>query len=352
MKIRETVKNFRPYSPGTVDAEIRMDKNESPFPLPEELKLEILDEIEKLTVNRYPQSSGDSLREKLAEFHGLKKTNVVVGSGSDQLISYSAGLFAGQSAVVTPPTFSMYRFYAELNGLKVKRVPLGENFDLRIEQVKEVLDDAAVVFLCSPNNPTGNSFARGKIVEILETGVPVILDEAYGEFAYDSNMDLIEDYDNLLVLRTFSKAFGLAGARVGYAVGQASTVEYLLRVKPPYNLNSFSLRIAELLIDNYDLIRDRVNFLIDQREKIYSKFERYSHPSQTNFLLMDLDAADYLLERGISVRSFTGRLAENIRVTVGTEEENDRFIRALRSYIDSPTESEKRTENFKKDDQR
>lgn len=335
MKIKDTVKNFRPYSPGTVDAEVRMDKNESPFPLPPNLKREIMRELEKLTVNRYPQSSGESLREKLAGFHGLKKSNVVVGSGSDQLISYSAGLFVGEYAVVTPPTFSMYRFYAELNGLSVKPVPLGEDFDLRVEELKDVLDGAAVVFLCSPNNPTGNAFDREKIVEILETGVPVILDEAYGEFADESNMDLIEDYENLLVLRTFSKAFGLAGARVGYAVGAASTVEYLLRVKPPYNLNSLSLRIAELLLNNYELIQERVSFLIDQREKLYRKFERFSHPSQANFLLMDLDAADYLLERGISVRTFTGRLGEEIRVTVGTEEENDRFARALESYIDS-----------------
>lgn len=351
MKIRESVRNFSPYSPGTIDAEIRMDKNESPFSLPEELKHEIRTELERITVNRYPPTSGDSLREKVAGFHGLKKANVIVGSGSDQLISYSAGVFAGEYAVVTPPTFSMYRFYAKLNGLGVKPVPLGENFNLQMEQLKEVLGKAAVVFLCSPNNPTGNAFDRGKVIEILETGVPVVLDEAYGEFADGSNVGLIEDYGNLLVLRTFSKAFGLAGARVGYALGQASTVEHLLRVKPPYNLNSFSLRIAELLLENYDLIRDRVNFLIDQREKLYRKFNLYSYPSQTNFLLMDLDAADYLLERGIAVRSFTGRLAEHIRVTIGTEEENDRFIRALRSYIHSKPESEKRADHFKGDDQ-
>ncbi|MBS3787660.1 histidinol-phosphate transaminase [Candidatus Bipolaricaulota bacterium] len=351
MKIRESVRNFNPYSPGTVDAEIRMDKNESPFSLPGELKHKIRTELENITVNRYPPSSGDRLREKLAEFHGLKKANVIVGSGSDQLISYSAGVFAGEYAVVTPPTFSMYRFYAKLNGLGVEPVPLAENFNLRMEELEEVLNKAAVVFLCSPNNPTGNVFDRGKLIKILETGVPVVLDEAYGEFADGSNMDLIESYGNLLVLRTFSKAFGLAGARVGYALGQAGTVEHLLRVKPPYNLNSFSLRIAELLLENYDLIRDRVNFLIDQREKLYSKFKHYSYSSKTNFLLMDLDADDYLLERGIAVRSFTGRLAEHIRVTVGTEEENDRFIRALRSYIHSTPESKKRVDHFKGDDQ-
>ena len=333
MKIKKLIKNFQPYSSGSKDSGTRMDKNESPFPLPAELKQEILDELEKITVNRYPQTSGDSLREKLAQFHDLKKGNLVVGSGSDQLISYSSKLFSGNHAVITPPTFSMYRFYSELNGLDVKSVPLDEDFSLQLEDIKENLPGAALIFLCSPNNPTGNTFLRDEIIELLDTGVPVILDEAYGEFAGESNRDLIEDYDNLLILRTFSKAFGLAGARVGYALGAESTVEYLLRIKPPYNLNSFSLKIAELLLENYELVRERVRFLVNQRERLYEKFERHSYPSRANFLLMDLDAADFLAERGIAVRSFSGRLADKIRVTLGREEENDELILALEDYL-------------------
>jgi len=333
VKIRDAVKNFKPYEPGNFEAEIRMDKNESPFSLPTELKREILSELEKLTINRYPHPGGDSLREKLAQFHNLNRDNIVVGSGSDQLISYSTNLFAGEYSVITPPTFSMYRFYSELNGLEVRSVPLDEKFELQLDKLKSEASGAAVVFLCSPNNPTGNKFDRGDIVEVLETGVPVILDEAYGEFAEESNMDLIQSYDNLLVLRTFSKAFGLAGARVGYVVGSTSIINYLIRVKPPYNLNSFSLRIAELLLDNSDLIGDRISFLAGEREKLYRKFHRYTYPSQANFLLIDLDAADFLLERGISVRRFTGRLSDKIRVTMGTEKENDLFSRALEEYI-------------------
>lgn len=334
MKIREVVKRFKPYKPGNAEGKIRMDKNESPFPLPGELKREIFSELEKLALNRYPQSSGESLRNKLADFHGLTKDNIVVGSGSDQLISYSVRLFAGKYAIITPPTFSMYRFYAELGGLKVKPVPLGKNFDLNHEEIKSNLPDTAAVFLCSPNNPTGNTLSRPKIIEILNTGVPVILDEAYGEFADESNVDLIKDYDNLLVLKTFSKAFGLAGARVGYVIGTSAIIKNLLRVKPPYNLNSFSLKIAELLLDNYDLISSRVNFLVDQREELYRKFEEYSYPSQANFLLMNLDAGNFLLEHGIAVRKFTGKLANKIRVTLGTKYENDRLTQLLESYID------------------
>ena len=334
MKIRKAVKNFEPYDPGAREAEIRMDKNESPFPLPGKLKRKVMTELEKLTINRYPQSSGDNLRERLAEFHGIARENIVVGSGSDQLISFSTGLFAGRHAVITPPTFSMYRFYSEFNGLNVVQVPLGKNFELKLEEVKEKLSDAAVVFLCSPNNPTGNTFSRTKILDILETGVPLILDEAYGEFADESNLDLIEEFENLIVLRTFSKAFGLAGARVGYAVGASSTMEYLLRIKPPYNLNSFSQRIAELLLDNYELIRERVSLLVAERDKLYRRFEAYAYPSQGNFLLMDLDAADYLLERGISVRSFRGRLSDKIRVTIASRQENEKFSRHLSDYIE------------------
>lgn len=338
MKIRKSVKDFQSYSPGSSASGIRMDKNESPFSLPAELKQEVLAELEKITLNRYPPSSGDSLREKLAKFHDVKRGNVVVGSGSDQLISYSSKLFSGTHAVITPPTFSMYRFYSELNGLAVKPVPLEGDFGLQLEEIKANLPGAALLFLCSPNNPTGNVFPREEVIELLDTGVPIILDEAYGEFAEESNIDLINKYDNLLIIRTFSKAFGLAGARVGYALGDESTMEYLLKVKPPYNLNSFSLKIAEVLLENYELVRERATFLINQRENLYEKFEKYSYPSQANFLLMDLNAADFLVERGIVVRSFKGRLASKIRVTLGREEENEKLTKSLEDYISAHVE--------------
>jgi len=332
MKIRDEVKRLKPYDPGEIEAPVKLNKNESPFPLPEGLKKEILSDLAKLSFNRYPEATGASLREKLADFHGLEQENVIVGSGSDQLISYSVQLFSGEQVITTPPTFSMYRFYSEVNGLKINPVPLGSDFGLRPEEIKDNMEDTAAVFLCSPNNPTGNLIDRAEIVEILNTGVALVLDEAYGEFAGESNMDLIQEYDNLLVLRTFSKAFGLAGTRVGYALGQKSLIDYMLRVKPPYNLNSISLRMAEIILENYETVRERVEFIVDERERIYRNFEEICYPSRANFLLLDIAAGDFFRERGVAVRTFTGRLADKIRITVGTREENNRVIELLEEY--------------------
>ncbi|MBS3764902.1 histidinol-phosphate transaminase [Candidatus Bipolaricaulota bacterium] len=335
MKIRDAVDDFSSYDSGRREAEIRLDKNESPFSLPPELKSQVSEKLESLSFNRYPDPTSNGLRGKLADFYDLKPGNVVVGSGSDQLISYAVQLFAGNHAVIAPPTFSMYRFYSELAGLEVKEVPLTNNYDLRLKEIKEVLDGAAMIFLCSPNNPTGNVFARETLIKLLKTGKPLILDEAYVEFSGESQFELIEEFENLIVLRTFSKAFGLAGARAGYALAHGKTAEKLLRVKPPYNLSSTSAGIAKVVLENYDVVRERIDRIIDERERIYEEFNEFAVQSKANFLLMDLDAGKYLGSRGVAVREFSGRLEDKIRVTVGTESENDRLINNLNDFISS-----------------
>ncbi|MFP4631074.1 MAG: histidinol-phosphate transaminase [Candidatus Acetothermia bacterium] len=333
MKYRDAIKGFSSYDSTRVDAEIRLDKNESPFSLPGEIRDRVFEEIRDLSLNRYPDATSDELRRKLADFHDLDRSNVVLGSGSDQMISYAVQLFPGNRAVIAPPTFSMYRFYSELAGFEIKEVPLAEDYELRLGEIKNNLDDAGLVFLCSPNNPTGNRVKQEKLIELLETGKPLVLDEAYVEFSGDSQAKLIEDFENLIVLRTFSKGFGLAGARIGYAIAAEKTAEKLLRVKPPYNLSSISARIAEVALENYGVIQERVDLIVEERERIYGEFSEFAGRSEANFLLMDLDAADFLESRGIAVREFSGRLADKIRITVGTKSENDKLIGALRDYV-------------------
>jgi len=333
MKIRKEVEEFSPYDSDRESREVNLDKNESPFPLPAELETKLHRALERTNLNRYPSPGSEKLREKLAEFHGVRPSNVVAGSGSDQLISYTVKLFAGNHVITTPPTFSMYRFYSELAGYEVREVPLTDRFELDLEGIKDRLEGAATVFLCSPNNPTGNRFERDKLLEILETGKPVVLDEAYTEFAEESEIDLIGEFDNLIILRTFSKAFGLAGVRVGYALAGKETAGQLLRVKPPYNLNSISARLAELVLENYDPIRQRVNNIVRERKKLYDRFSRYAYPSEANFLLLDLDAGDFLSKEGIGVRTFSGELSEKIRITIGTREENERVAASLEEYV-------------------
>lgn len=332
MRIKEFVKTFRPYKVLEGNYRIWLDKNENPFDLPLEIKEEIFEELKRVPFNRYPHITADPLRKRIAEFLGIDKENIIVGNGSDELISLILKLFDGEHLVISSPTFGMYCFFAKFEGINLIDVPMDENF--RLQNVEEYAENARALFICSPNNPTGNTQDREKIISVLETGAPVVLDEAYVEFAKGSNVDLISEYDNLIVLRTFSKAFGLAGVRVGYAVGSEETIDHLHRIKPPFTLDSISMKIAGLMLDHYDLVKRNIDYIIKERERIYRKFKDYAYPSEANFILMKLNAYEFLLEKGIVVRKLGGRLTGHIRVTVGKREENDELIAALKEFVE------------------
>ncbi|MFO8109620.1 MAG: histidinol-phosphate transaminase [Thermoplasmata archaeon] len=329
--IRKEVRDFEPYTVMEGDYSIWLDKNESPFDIPMELKESLFSEIKLMEFNRYPDIAGGGLKKKLADKLGFAQENIVVGNGSDQLIDCILDLFTGDHIVIHTPTFGMYSFYAKKRGLNIIKVSLNKKFQL--PDINYDLEGARAIFLCSPNTPMGSLLRRENIVKYLETGYPIILDEAYIDFADTSNLDLVEDYPNLIVLRTFSKAYGLAALRVGYAVGHESVMEQMSKIISPYNVNRISLEIAERMSDEDELIEGRIQYIIKERERIISELSEYAYPSQTNFVLLDLDAYEYLLERGIVVRKLGGRLAGKIRVTVGTREENTAVINALKEYI-------------------
>ncbi|HCZ06351.1 MAG: histidinol-phosphate aminotransferase [Thermotogota bacterium] len=332
MRFNERLEKFKPYTTIEGDYRIWLNRNESPYDLPKSLKEEILEEFRKLPFNRYPHITADPLRERIASFLGLDISNVVVGNGTDGLMPYLIKIFDGGHVVVSSPTFPMYKFYAELEGVPVVDVPLGDDFSLG--DLEKAARGARLVFICSPNNPTGNVFERERIVKVLETGVPVVLDEAYVEFSeHGSNIDLIYDFDNLIVLRTFSKAFGLAGIRVGYAVAHESVVDHVLRIMSPFSMNLLSMKIAEKLLEHQDLVEENVRTIVSERERIFQELREYAYPSQTNFLLIRLDIFDFLLEKGIVVRKLDGKLKGMVRVTVGKRWENDEFLSAVRDFL-------------------
>ncbi|MCD6442590.1 MAG: histidinol-phosphate transaminase [Thermotogae bacterium] len=331
MRIRREIENFKPYILDEPKGVIFLNKNENPFDLPEELKSKLLDSMRKIPFNRYPDIVANPLREKLAEFLGLGVERIVVGNGSDDLIPYFIKIFEGDKVVISSPTFKMYEFFARLEGAEVLDIPLDEDFE--IVDLEKHVDNVRVVFICSPNNPTGNLQRREKILKVLETGVPVVIDEAYHEFASENYLDLLDDFDNLIILRTFSKAFGLAGIRIGYAVANEEIISTILKIRPPFAMSSLSMKIGELMMDNYEIVKERVRFIIEERERIRNIFSDITYPSETNFLLMDVPAYDFLLERGIVVRKMDGRLSGKIRVTVGRREENDAFISALKDFL-------------------
>ena len=334
MRIRETIRNIEPYTATTGDYSIWLNKNESPFDMPSQVKRELADRLLETDLNRYPEISGSSLRESLAHHLGVDKSYLVVGNGSDELIPYLFNLFQGDHIVLTPPTFSMYDFYAKMSDTAVRNVPLDSNYHIDVESIKNHCQNAKAIVICSPNNPTGNLQPRELIVELLETGKPVIIDEAYQEFAPEDNLDLVESYGNLLLLRTFSKAFCMAGMRVGYSIGDPEVMKYLRRVKSPYNLNKVSMIAAQIILEHVEDILSRIDFITQERNRIRDRFESYCFPSQANFILFDLDASDFLSRKGIAVRTFTGRLSDKFRVTVGDREENQAFISALEEFLE------------------
>lgn len=329
--IKEKIKNFNSYSIDNDDYKINLDKNENPFDVPKKLKKKIIKELEKIPFNRYPPIICNDLRKKIADYLGFKTENIVLGNGSDQLIDNILDLFKRNKIIINTPTFEMYSFYARKKGLDVIDIPLDKNFQL--QQVWELDNDVNIIFICSPNSPTGNIISREKIIKTLETNNIVVLDEAYVEFAEKDNLDMIKEYDNLVILRTFSKAFGLAGIRFGYAITNKNFADNLVKTMSPYNINSFTLKIAEKMIDNYDLIEKRVKYIIKERNRLKKTFEKYAYPSSTNFVLLDLDAYNYLLDRGIKVRRFNGRLSNKVRITIGNKNENQEVIDTLKDYI-------------------
>jgi len=317
---------------GEPNAKIRLDRNENPFDLPHGLKRELFSELFKIPLNRYPPAFPADIEAKIAGNLGLSPENILLANGSDELIGLTLKLFEGDHVVVSPPTFGMYPFFAAVEGLKVVSVPLDENFELG--DIEAHADGARAVFICSPNNPTGNVQPRERIIEVLETGAPVVLDEAYVEFSRGSNADLVNDYDNLVVLRTFSKAFGLAGLRVGYAVASEDTMRQLRKLMPPFSVNSLSLRAVDYMLDHLDYVRKIIRYIVMERERLYGSLRPHAYPSEANFLLVKLDAYEFLLERGIAVKKLSGRLKGHVRITVGRKEENDALLEALEEFLE------------------
>ena len=331
MKISDRFERFKGYNRKKDKYKIKLDKNESPLDLPSKLKDEIFDELTDIPLNRYPQINSEGLRKKVSDYIGFTKENIIVGNGSDAILPLLFKLFDTDQVVINSPTFDMYSFYAKREGLTLVDVPLDDNF--QIVNLGDKIDKPSIICICSPNSPTGNIQPREKIIDVLETDNLVILDEAYVDFSKETNIDLIQEYDNLIVLRTLSKAFGLAGLRIGYAVAKTSIISKLNKIKSPFNMNIMSTKIAEKVLENKEIVSNNKEYIIKERERITKEFEEYAYPSHTNFILLDLDAYDYLRKRSILVRKMKGRLEGMIRLTVGTKEENDILISALKEFI-------------------
>lgn len=332
MKFRENIMTMQPYSVPKRLPAVRLDKNESPFDVPACIKQKVFEHFQTTPFNRYPEIDSQILREALAKELNVQSSRVFISSGADALIPEIINLFEGSQVITFQPSFSMYDFYISRRGLQMEAVELDENFAIP-DGFSPDLERTALVIICSPNNPTGNDMAIEKIRAILDTGVPVLLDQAYVEFSENDYLSLVNEYDNLIILRTFSKAFGISGLRVGYAITSEKVARHLSKAHAPFALNSFSAQMALEMLNNKEMIQERIDFIKAQRDALQEELNPLVPVNScANFVLVKTDAYDFLYQRGIAVRQFRGKLNEYIRITIGTEEENEAVKKLLKEF--------------------
>ena len=312
---------------------ILLDANENPF---------------NSTVNRYPDPMQNKLKSRIAEAKGIDSNQIFLGNGSDEVLNQLMLVFCKpgkDKAILLPPTFGMYQVCADINGVETLAVPLTKNFQLDVDAILAAQDKhTKMIFIPSPNNPTGNCFEREDLIAILEgfKGL-VVLDEAYVEFAAKySCIDLLEQYSNLVVVQTFSKAQGMAGVRLGMSFAHRQIIDLMNKVKAPYNINTLTQELVLKRLEEQGVVQQEVHQILLEKERLLIELPAISfiktiYPSHANFFLIKVDKSkqryNQLIERGIVVRNPSKNLncANTLRITVGTTEENNALISALRT---------------------
>jgi histidinol-phosphate aminotransferase len=320
---------------------IKLDANENPYgPSPKVLRA--LAEYRKWHI--YPDAAQAALRRQLQDYVGVDADRIVAACGSGELLDYILGLFinSGDEVINCIPTFDMYRTRTTINGARLVDVPRNESYAVAVNEVKAAITPRTkLIILVNPNSPTGTATPEKDIITLLETGVPVLVDEAYYEFYSKTVVKLTDRYPNLMVLRTFSKWAGLAGLRVGYGIFPPEIAGYLLKIKLPYNVNVAALVAVQESLKDVDYLMSRVKAIVAERERMFGELEKLDWlkplPSQANFVFCSVlrgDAGELhqsLQQKGILVRYFNlPRLQNSIRVSVGRPEDTDALMKALR----------------------
>lgn len=349
--IKKAIKDLISYKPPDYQCKYKMDANEMPFDIIDEYKMLDGEFLESLHINRYPDPYHKHLVKLISQDLGVKPSEVIAGNGSDELINLIVNTFAdvGDYILYPDPSFAMYSVYTHISGAKGIPVALDDNFeydiDLFIKYIK--MYQPKITFLCCPNNPTGTVLKNSDIEKIvLSSEGLVVVDEAYFNYYGTTCVKLIEKYDNLIVLRTFSK-IGLAGIRLGYMAASYGIIDDIKKTKSPYNVNSLSQALACEVIQK-KLYADKVNYLIEEREKMYLSLIMIkgvkAYKSYANFILIHVDNANdifaKLLDRGILVKSFPreSTMKDFMRITVGKSEENEIFICTLKDIMQNINE--------------
>jgi histidinol-phosphate aminotransferase len=344
--VKPAVRRLQAYTLAAREAPVKINQNENPYDLPLALKRRVVEQALARPWSRYPPFDPKDLLAKLAAFSGWRADGILAGNGSNELIEalllVTAG--AGTRVVIPEPTFTLYALLTEVLGGEAVRVRLRPDLGYDVDAIRASRRDqaASVTVVCSPNNPTGSCLATDDIRRLCEDDEGlVVIDEAYHEFAGESAVPLLAEYRNLVVLRTFSKAMGMAGLRLGYLLADPLLVREIDKARLPYNVNFFSHLAALAALDAWGELKERVLELERLRDDLFESLSRMpgvrAYPSRANFILIELRDADAkavfeaVYRRGVLVRDVTSypMLARCLRVSVGNAEENAAFLRAL-----------------------
>jgi len=320
---------------------IKLDANENPYGASPRVR-KVLGKFEQFNI--YPDDGQEKLRNLLAGFSGLEMKYIVAGSGSNQLIDLLVRLMVAENDEVIncTPTFGVYSFSTKLVGGKIIDVPRENDFNIDVNKVNDAITKKTkIIFLANPNNPTGNLTPEKDIVVLLSRGIPVIVDEAYYEFSKQTVLPLMQKYDNLIVLRTFSKWAGLAGLRIGYGFFPPTIADFIRRIKIPYNVNAAAQLAVEESLKDVDYLMTSVQRIIDERARLFTGLQEIKwlepYPSQANFILCRVKGREakklhqQLQANGILVRYLDQpRIQDCIRFSVGKPEQTDALLKALR----------------------
>jgi histidinol-phosphate aminotransferase len=333
IKLKPSVEKLQAYFVNDIPYRVKLDANEgSNYLLKDGFK------IEEFKPNLYPDSDSKALREKMADYYGCKSDNIMVGNGSSEIINTVINAYCekGDKVISFVPSFSMYQTYCDLCGAEYVGIETENDFSQNIDKLINAAKEQSpkIVILCNPNNPTGYVTSREDIIKLLNSiqNSLIILDEAYADFSEVSVIDLINSYENLIIMRTLSKAFGLAGLRVGALIANAETVKYIWKVKVPYNINILSQYAAEQALSNIGRVKNYINSVKEERIDVINKLKNLNFEVYTtgaNFIFVSSPVDNFfekLMECGILIRKFNYKDTVYNRITVGTKEENKILI--------------------------
>ena len=337
-----------PYDPKYLPASAFLSANENPHDVDDDIRRDIMREVKRLPLNRYPDPLANDLRDLIAEANGLDRDQVLVGNGGDELLFNLALAWGGpgRAFLNMPPTFSVYENNARLTNTAVVDVPRKEDFSIDEEAVLARVAEGGIdyVVVTSPNNPTGQLAGEEFMCRLLDaTDALVMVDEAYFEFSRQTMRPYLGAHKNLVILRTFSKAFSLAGVRMGYLLGDAEVISEFVKVRQPYSVDAVSQAVARVVYRNRAKFEPGIRAIIEERARVIDGLKRIPgvrpFPSDANYVLFRMEGAgaawEALYERGILVRDLARGLhtKDCLRVSIGSREENDAFLGALRDIV-------------------